>query len=87
LLSATLRERNPPPDQNQTKVTRNIVHCLDHGTEVGWLIDSEESIIFIYHPDKTPQFFDEPAMVLPMPSFAKGIELTIGQVFAWLIVD
>ncbi len=75
------------PDQNQTKVTRNIVHCLDHGTEMGWLIDPEVSIIFAYHPNKTPQFFDEPEMVLPMPSFAKGIELTVGQVFGWLIVD
>jgi Uma2 family endonuclease len=70
-------------DQNQTKVTRNIVHCLDHGTEMGWLIDPEESIIFAYQSDKTPRFFDEP----PMPTFASEIELTVEQVFAWLMVD
>ena len=27
------------PDQSQTKVTKNILHYLQHGTEVGWLID------------------------------------------------
>jgi Uma2 family endonuclease len=73
------------PDQNQTKVTRNILHCLAHGTEMGWLIDPSESCIFVYQPDRTPQFFDEPQMRLPMPSFASSIELNLEQVFAWLL--
>jgi Uma2 family endonuclease len=75
------------PDQSHTKVTRNIVHCLDHGTAMGWMIDPEESCIVVYQPNQTPRFFDEPPMVLPMPSFASGIELTVETVFAWLIVD
>jgi Uma2 family endonuclease len=74
------------PDQSQTKVTRNILHCLDHGTEMGWMLDSEESCIFVYQPNQTPRFFDEPHMLLPMPGFAQGIELTVEQVFGWLIV-
>jgi Uma2 family endonuclease len=75
------------PDQSQTKVTRNILHCLDHGTEMGWMLDSEESCIFVYQPNQTPRFFDEPHMLLPMPGFAQGIELTVEQVFGWLIVE
>jgi Uma2 family endonuclease len=79
------------PDQSQTKVTRNILHCLDHGTEMGWMLDAEESGIFVYEPNQTPRFFDQPTMVLPVPSFAHGIdptiELAVEQVFAWLIVD
>jgi Uma2 family endonuclease len=75
------------PDQSQTKVTRNILHCLDHGAEMGWVLDAEESCIFVYESNKTPRFFDEPQMVLPMPGFANGIELTVEQVFAWLMID
>ncbi|NJM56904.1 MAG: Uma2 family endonuclease [Synechococcales cyanobacterium RU_4_20] len=30
------------PGQSQTKVVRNILHCLTHGTQMGWLIDPEE---------------------------------------------
>jgi Uma2 family endonuclease len=75
------------PDQSHTKVTRNIVHCLDHGTAMGWIIDPEESCIFVYEPNQTPRFFDALEMVLPMPSFASGIELTVQQIFAWLMVD
>lgn len=26
------------PNQSQTKVTGNILHCLRHGTRLGWLI-------------------------------------------------
>jgi Uma2 family endonuclease len=38
------------PDQSQTKVTKNILHCLDHGTKMGWLIDPDERTIFVYQP-------------------------------------
>ncbi|MEE3715266.1 Uma2 family endonuclease [Tumidithrix elongata RA019] len=72
------------PDQSQTKVTQNILHCLEHGTEMGWMIDSEESCIFTYQPNQTPRFFDRPEIVLPVPAFAKAIELTVKQLFDWL---
>jgi Uma2 family endonuclease len=36
------------PDQSQTKVTKNILHCLKHGTQMGWLIDPEEQSVFVY---------------------------------------
>ena len=36
------------PDQSQTKVTKNILHCLKHGTQMGWLIDPEEQSVFVF---------------------------------------
>lgn len=53
------------PDQRHTKVIKNIVHCLQHGTILGWLIDPEER--------------------LPVPAFAQAIELTVVDLFGWLI--
>ncbi|MDA0266113.1 MAG: Uma2 family endonuclease [Cyanobacteria bacterium] len=73
------------PGQSQTKVTRNILHCLDHGTAMGWMIDAEESMVLTYQPDQTPRFFDAPQMVLPVPEFAGEIVLTVQQLFDWLI--
>ncbi|NJM48622.1 MAG: Uma2 family endonuclease [Alkalinema sp. RU_4_3] len=75
------------PDQSQTKVTRNVLHCLDHGTKMGWIIDAEESCIFVCDPNKTTRLFDEPQMILPVPVFAQGIKLTVEEVFAWLVID
>ncbi len=72
------------PDQSQTKVVKNIVHCLQHGTILGWLIDPDDRTIFIYHPNSTLEIFDEPEARLPVPAFAQSIELTVGDVFGWL---
>ena len=72
------------PQQSQTKVIRNILHCLDNGTEMGWLIDPEESFIFVYGADKSVQGFEDPEAVLPVPEFAEAVRLTVGGIFDWL---
>lgn len=73
------------PDQNQTRVVKKILSCLKQGTQLGWLIDPEEKSIFVYYPDQTPQAFDEPEQILPVPEFAKGVHLTLQQLFDWLM--
>ncbi len=35
------------PQQSQTKVTRNIIHCLRNGTQLGWLIDPREQSVLV----------------------------------------
>jgi Uma2 family endonuclease len=72
------------PDQSQTKVTKNILHCLQHGTHMGWLIDPAERSIFVYAPDKSTQFFEEELDTLPVPEFAADFQLTLGELFGWL---
>jgi Uma2 family endonuclease len=73
------------PDQSQTKVTKNILHCLKHGTQMGWLIDPEEQTVFVYRPKQETEVFDELNEVLPMPPFVSELHLTIEDVFAWLL--
>ncbi|MBW4472900.1 MAG: Uma2 family endonuclease [Stenomitos rutilans HA7619-LM2] len=73
------------PDQRQTKVTRNILHCLQHGTQMGWLIDPEEKSVLVYTPPNQVAVFDEPDDRLPVPDFATGLQLTVGTVFGWLL--
>lgn len=73
------------PDQSQTRVTKNILHCLQHGTEVGWLIDPGEQTVLIYRPKQELEVLDEPDKVVPAPSFATELKLTIKELFAWLL--
>ena len=73
------------PDQSQTKVTRNILHCLKHGTQLGWLIDPKEKSVLVYAPPNQVALFDEPDNLLPVPNFAAGLQLTVGEVFGWLL--
>lgn len=73
------------PDQSQTKVTKNILHCLDHGTEMGWLIDPDERTVFVYLPKQQTLVFDLPEQQIPVPSFANELKLTVEEVFTWLL--
>jgi Uma2 family endonuclease len=73
------------PDQSQTKVTKNILHCLNHGTQMGWLIDPDEQTVFVYLPKQQPEVFDQVEQTLPVPSFADELNLSVGLVFGWLL--
>jgi Uma2 family endonuclease len=72
------------PDQSQTKVVRNILHCLTHGTQMGWLIDPEEELVFVYFANRTIAVFEEDNDSLPVPPFAESFSLTVGKLFSWL---
>ena len=72
------------PEQSQTKVVRNILHSLAHGTQMGWLIDPEEELVFVYFADRTIAIFEEASDCIPVPAFAEPFMLTIGQLFSWL---
>ncbi len=72
------------PNQKATRVIDNILHCLQHGCQLGWMLDPDDYSILILTPDRTPEVCrgDRPLIVL------EGINLTLTaeQVFAWLKV-
>jgi len=72
------------PDQSQTKVTKNILHCLKYKTQMGWLIDPSEQTVFVY-VGETIQVFDQAAQVLLVPGFAIAFQQTVGDLFALLL--
>ncbi len=79
------------PEQSTTKVLKNINHCLAYGTQMGWLIDPADRSVFICMPvgeptegNRTFQIIDEPSTILPVPEFAKPIQLTVEQLFSWI---
>ena len=72
------------PDQSQTKAIRNILYCLDHGAQMGWLIDPDEELVFVYFSDRTLAVFEHKVDRLPVPSFAEIFDLTVSQLFSWL---
>ncbi|HEY9747371.1 MAG TPA: Uma2 family endonuclease [Allocoleopsis sp.] len=73
------------PDQSQTKVTKKILDCLKHETQMGWLIDPAEQSVFVYRPDQATTVYDEPEAQLPVPEFAAAFQLTVKNLFDWLL--
>jgi Uma2 family endonuclease len=72
------------PEQSQTKVTAKILHCLEYGTQMGWLIDPGERAVLIYSPQPSLALFEKSDQRLPVPSIANNVQLTVGQLFGWL---
>ncbi|MEH2293924.1 Uma2 family endonuclease [Nostoc sp.] len=72
------------PDQSQTKVTGNILHCLKHGSRLGWLIDPGDRSVLVYPPKQQPELLQEEQEILPVPDLVSGFQLTVGQLFGWL---
>lgn len=52
---------------------------------MGWSIDPEEQTVFVYRPKQETEVFDEPDALLPVPSFASELKLTVKELFAWLL--
>lgn len=67
------------PDQSQTKVTGNILHCLKHGSRFGWLIDPDEHSVLVYPPKQQPELLQEEQEILPVPDLVNGFQLTVGR--------
>jgi Uma2 family endonuclease len=72
------------PDQSQTKLVKKILFALDNGTEVAWLIDPDEEVVFIYRAHQALAICDRPQEFVPMPNFANDLQLTIENIFGWL---
>ncbi len=70
------------PAQNATKVISNILHCLKHGTQLGWFIDPDERLVLVFLPGQQPIEMIG-ADRLPVPQFLQ-LDLTVTQVFGWL---
>ncbi len=67
-----------------TQVTNNLLHGLQHGCQMGWLIDPEEAAIVVYPAGQQPEFFEGDRDLLPVPAFAAAVHLTLSDVWGWL---
>jgi Uma2 family endonuclease len=70
------------PDQSQTKVLANLLHCVEQGTELGWLLDSENESVLAIFPEMRVKLYQGTD---PLP-ILQGIDLawTCAEVFGWL---
>ncbi len=70
------------PAQSQTKVLSKLLHCSEHGTALGWLLDPAEETVLIVWPDQRVRLLREQVVLPVLPELE--LELTVEQVFEWL---
>ncbi|HBC42312.1 MAG TPA: hypothetical protein DCZ88_10565 [Pseudanabaena sp.] len=78
------------PEQAPMRVISNILHCLKHGTEIGWLLFPNERSLLIFQRDRQPIEINSEINAdqkLLVPNFLEPeLNLTVDQVFGWLKV-
>ena len=72
------------PEQSSSRVINKILFCLKNHTKLGWMIDPEEELVFVYFADRTLAVFEEPGDRIPVPTFADSFNLTVGEMLSWL---
>ncbi|MFN5472694.1 MAG: Uma2 family endonuclease, partial [Pseudanabaena sp.] len=70
------------PDQRQNKVIANLLHCVDNGTELGWLLDTEDENILLVLPERRIQILEGSDSVPVLSGI--DLNLTVSQIFDWL---
>jgi Uma2 family endonuclease len=70
------------PDQSPNRVTQKILYSLQHGTQLGWMLDPSDRSIVVFLPNQQPIFY-EGGDRLPVLS-PIALELTCEQIFDWL---
>ncbi|MBW4516276.1 MAG: Uma2 family endonuclease [Timaviella obliquedivisa GSE-PSE-MK23-08B] len=70
------------PNQSQTKVTGNILHCMKNGCRLGWLIDPKEKSVLVYQRDRLPELLRGAEQLLVLEDI--DLVLTVEQIFSWL---
>jgi Uma2 family endonuclease len=72
------------PDQKVNRVIDNILHCLKHGSKLGWMLDPDDYSVLMFTDQQEPEVCrgDHQLKVIA------GVELTLTpqQIFAWLKV-
>uniref|UniRef100_B8HRR4 Putative restriction endonuclease domain-containing protein n=1 Tax=Cyanothece sp. (strain PCC 7425 / ATCC 29141) TaxID=395961 RepID=B8HRR4_CYAP4 len=70
------------PDQSSNPVIGKILHCLQHGCQLGWLIDPGDRSILAFLPGQLPQLLIDQENVRTLERL--NFSLTVEQVFSWL---
>ncbi len=70
------------PEQSANRVTGNILHCLEHGCQLGWLVDPDDRSVILFQPRQQPIFCHQNAVLKILSDI--DLMLTARQVFNWL---
>lgn len=71
------------PNQSPSHVIRKITFCLNHGTKLGWFIDSNGEAVTVFEPNKLPEF-KEGQDTLPVLEVLKDWQLSVADLFSLL---
>ena len=71
------------PEQSANKVIRKILFCLQNGTKLGYLLDTDDESVTVFQPNQLPEI-KEKQDILPALNVLQNWQLTVEDIFNWL---
>lgn len=71
------------PEQSANKIIKKILFSLKQGTQLGWLIDTEDESIMIFQPNQLPEIKSDNE-ILPVLKVLEDWRLSVNDMFQWL---
>lgn len=68
--------------QSSNRVAGNILHCLRHGSQLGWLLDLCDRSVLIFLPNRQPELFQGNELLAVLDGI--DLQLTAERIFNWL---
>jgi Uma2 family endonuclease len=73
------------PEQKANRVIDNLLHCIKHGSRLGWMLDPDDYSVLIFVPHEEPHVCRGACQLQVLEGV--HLALTAEQVFAWLKTD
>ena len=70
------------PEQGSNRVIGNLLYCLEHGCQLGWLIDPCDRSILVLRPNQPPKLVKGNDALMPLSEIP--LSLTVAMLFGWL---
>lgn len=70
------------PTQSANQITGKILHCLQYGCQLGWLIDPGDRSILIFLPQQQPKLCKTDDVLAVLEGV--DLQLTGDRLFSWL---
>lgn len=67
--------------QRANRVIDNLLYCLQHGCQLGWLVDPDDQSIFVLLPGQDPCVYRGED---PLPTLSSDWSINPAQIFSWL---
>jgi Uma2 family endonuclease len=70
------------PEQSSNRVIGNILYCLQHGCQLGWLIDPADRSILVLRSHQQPELLRDSDRLSVLEDI--DLNLTVDLIFSWL---
>jgi Uma2 family endonuclease len=70
------------PEQSSNRVIGNILYCLQHGCQLGWLIDPADRSILVLRSNQQPELLRDSDRLSVLEDI--DLNLTVDLIFSWL---